>query len=308
MEERYELRDSGIIFNEAEHTYYDPIADKYLSGITSAIQNQLAKGELDNIPSQILDEATRRGKECHASIEKFTTQWINDGSQSVQDFIDLCNEHGICPERAEYTVRLYDIPYASNIDLVARVDNKTFDLYDIKSYGRIDAVKMLKASYQLSIYSLMFSEVNPGATVRNLAILHIRNTEKEHISELVPIKRISPEACMELLLCELEGRQFTNDPLAIPEDVKEQETLIRSLLTQKAEIEERLSTIKNDLLNRMQAVGAKQWSTGTMRLSVKAASQRTTFNVRAYQEDNPELDLSSWYKTTEIAPSLQVAV
>lgn len=308
MKGRIELNDSGIIFNEAEHTYYDPFADKYLSGITTAIHNQLAKEEFDSVPKNILDEATERGKQCHASIEKFTTQWIDDGSQSVKDFIQLCNENNICSEAAEYTVTDFE-NYASNIDLVARVgDSNVFDLYDVKTFSKINATKLLTATYQLSIYAYLFELVNPDATVGRLAILHIRNTDKEHISELVEVKRLPVETVKDLLQCELEGRQFVNDPLGIPEDIKNQEDLIRSLLTQKAEIESQLNDLKADIFQRMQTIGAKQWSTDTMKLTIKAGSSRSSFNVRAYQADNPDIDLTQWYKTTEVGPSLLIAV
>jgi hypothetical protein len=42
---RIELKDSGIIFNEEEHTYL--LGDKYLSGITGMLQRQFFPTEFE---------------------------------------------------------------------------------------------------------------------------------------------------------------------------------------------------------------------------------------------------------------------
>lgn len=303
---KLQLNDSGIIFNEAEHTYYDPIEDKYLSGITTAIHNQIAPEEFDSIPEDILAKATQRGKESHSSIENFLKTFEDDGSPAVSDFINLCSDHNLCPEVSEYTVTDYG-NYASNIDCVLRVDDTTFDLADVKTFSKIDPTKHQKTQAQLSIYAYMFELVNPKATVRNLYIIHIRNTEKEHICELVPVTRIPKEACMELLQCELEGHQWVS-PFGIPDDLCSQEALIRQLMQTKAEAEEKLNAIKAKILEDMEKVDARSWSTGTMKITRKLPSVRTSINTTLLKEEHPEIDFSLYERTTNISGSLLIAV
>ena len=307
MKERIELQKSGIIFNENEHTYYDPLSERFLSGITQAIQNQIAREEYVDVPENVMKEAAERGTKCHSSIEAFTTKWIDDGSLAVASFKNLCRKHELKSECAEYTVTDYK-NYASNIDCVFRVDEDTFDLADIKTVLSVNGTALLKATFQLSIYAMMFEIVNPKAKVRKLYVLHIRETEKEHISELIEVRRIPSDVCKDLLQCELEGRQFTNNPLAIPNDIVDMEERIRTLMTTKAEIEKELTSIKSSILDRMESTGVKTWATETMRLTVKSAFERTTFNLKRFQADHPGLNYEAYQKITPIASSLQITI
>lgn len=204
---RLELNNSGVVFYPDTHQYF--LNGIELSGITGAIQSQIAPDELTYIPEHILEKATQRGKASHESIEKFLKDWTNDGSQVVQDYIRICEENNLCSEASEYLVTDYK-DYASAIDCVFRVDDNTFDLADIKTYSKLDATKREKVFYQLSIYAYFFEMVNPKAKVRNLYVIHLRDTEKEHIAELITIPRIPKEICQKLLQCELEGSQFDN--------------------------------------------------------------------------------------------------
>ena len=130
--QRIELKDCGVKFIEGEHRYF--LGETELSGITHAISTQLGLANaFDNIPAAILKKATQRGNEIHKSIQRFNNEWFNDDSPQVQSYIKLCKENGIVAEANEYLVS--DLKHwASSIDLVARVDDCTFDLYDIKTW------------------------------------------------------------------------------------------------------------------------------------------------------------------------------
>lgn len=302
---RLELNNSGVVFYPDTHQYF--LNGIELSGITGAIQSQIAPDELTNIPEHILEKATQRGKASHESIEKFLKDWTNDGSQVVQDYIRICEENNLCSEASEYLVTDYK-DFASAIDCVFRVDDNTFDLADIKTYSKLDATKREKVYYQLSIYAYFFELVNPKAKVRNLYVIHLRNTEKEHIAELITIPRIPKEICQKLLQCELEGSQFIN-PYGIPQDIKSQESLIRDLITQKASIEEQLNQIKSNILSRMEESDAKTWSTDTMRITRKASSTRSSFDLKSFKAGHPEInDYDNYMKTSIVAPSITISI
>ena len=215
---RIELKDSGIIFNEEEHTYL--LGDKYLSGITPGLQRQFFPNEFEGIPKNIVDAAAEYGTQVHKSCEDFDQSWLNDGTVEVADYIQICRDYGLQHEYSEYTVT-DGKDYASQIDKVYRVNEDTFDLADIKTYGQMTADKLEKARWQLSVYSYLFELQNKKTKVRNLFVLHLRNKQKkngtwDHISNIIFVNRIPSEICEELLATDLRGEQFVN-PFGTPD-------------------------------------------------------------------------------------------
>lgn len=138
---RIELKDSGVVFNEELHQYW--LGNKQLSGITGMLQRQLFPDEFEGIPEYRIKSAAEYGTQVHISIEDFDKNWINDGIQEVADYIEICKEHGLVHECSEYTVT-DGKNWASNIDKVYRVDDTTFDIGDIKTYGTMTSEKLEK--------------------------------------------------------------------------------------------------------------------------------------------------------------------
>lgn len=306
---RLELKESGVIFNEQEHTY--TFNGKELSGITALLQRQLFPNEFDGIPQKILQAAADYGISVHQSCEDFDKNWINDGTVEVQDYIQLCHSHGLIHEQSEYTVT-DSINYASNIDKVFRTSDDTFSLADIKTYGSMTPEKLEKVSWQLSIYAYMFELQNKKAKIDNLYVVHLRNKEKsdgtiDHICELIPVKRIPVELCKELLDCDLKGEKFIN-PYGIPDKYRQQEEHIRHLIEQKAAIDEELSALKARILAEMEIIGAKSWATETMKLTRKLPSQRQSLDLPHLKEDHPEIDYQAYMKTSNVASSLTISI
>ena len=162
MAKRIELTDSSVIFDPENHTY--ELNGTYLSGITDLLQRQLFPNEYANIPKAILDQAAAYGTSVHQSCEDFDSNWVNNGSVEVQDYVQLCQEHSLVHEASEYTVS-DGKNWASNIDKVFRVNDDTFDLCDIKTYGVMSKEKLEKVRWQLSLYSYFFQLQNPKAKV-----------------------------------------------------------------------------------------------------------------------------------------------
>lgn len=306
---RIELKESGVVFNGELHEYW--LGDKQLSGITGMLQRQLFPNEFDGVPEGMIMAAAEYGTQVHVSIEDFDKNWINDGTREVADYIEICKNHGLVHECSEYTVT-DGKNWASNIDKVYRVDDTTFDIGDIKTYGTMTSEKLEKARWQLSIYAYLFEIQNKKAKIGKLFILHIRNKPKkdgtfDHISDLLPISRIPSEICKELLDCDIMGERFEN-PYSIPEEIKNKESEIRDLIQTKNEVEKRLSTIKSKILSEMEAMDVKSWFTDTMRLTRKLPGFRTSFDLQAFKKDHPDIDFKSYMKTSEVAGSLVIAI
>lgn len=306
---RVQLKDSGVLFDEEQHTYL--LGDKYLSGITGMLQRQFFPNEFEGIPQYIVDQAAQYGTSVHQSCEDFDHSWINDGTVEVQDYIQICKDYKLQHECSEYTVT-DGKDWASRVDKVYRVSDDTFDLADIKTYGQMTPEKLAKARWQLSCYAAMFEMQNKKAKVRNLFVLHLRNKQKkngefDHIAEVIFVNRIPSEICEELLATDLRGEQFVN-PFGIPDEYKAQETEIRELIQTKAEVEERLADIKAKILEDMTAKNVKLWATDTMRLTRKLPTTRTAFDLQKFKKDYPDLNYDDYLKESQVSGSLLIAV
>lgn len=306
---RVKLKDSGVLFDEEQHTYL--LGDKYLSGITGMLQRQFFPNEFEGIPKDVIDAAAQYGTDVHHSCEDFDFSWINDGTQEVQDYIQICKENNLTHECSEYTVT-DGSDWASRIDKVYRVSDDTFDIGDIKTYGVMTADKLAKAKWQLSIYAFLFELQNKKAKVNRLFIIHLRNKQKkdgtfDHICEIIFINRIPGEICKDLLDTDLRGEQFAN-PYDIPDEISSQETEIRELMETKSAAEERLAEIKADILSKMESLDVRTWATQTMRLTRKLPSTRASFNAALFKQEHPDLDYAPYERVSQVASSLTITI
>lgn len=211
---RIELNQCSVVFNPDDHTYYLPEKDKFLSGITGMLERQLFPDTYSGIPEAIVKQAAEYGSAVHQSIEDFDMDWFNDGTVEVADYICLCADNALTHEISEYLVTDGEF-YASMIDKVYRVDDDTFDIGDIKTYGVMTPEKREKARWQLSIYAYLFELMNPGAAVRRIFVLHLRNKQRkngsfDHIADFIELARIPVPVVKELLLADSMGQQFNN--------------------------------------------------------------------------------------------------
>ena len=308
---RIKLKQCSVVFNEEDHTYYLPEKDKYLSGITGMLERQLFPGIYAGIPEYIIKQAAVYGTQVHQSIEGFDMDWENDGTQEVADYISLTTENGLVHETSEYLITDGE-NYASMIDKVYRVDETTFDIGDIKTYGVMTPDKREKARWQLSVYAYLFELQNKKAKVRRIFILHIRNKVKkdgtfDHISDFIELVRIPSEIVKELLLADSVGEQFVN-PYAIPEDIRQQEPLIRKLIQAKTDAETRLNSIKARILSMMEAQDIKTWATDTMRITRKLPTTRSSFSLADFKEAHSDIDIEPYMKISQVAGSLTIAI
>ncbi len=305
------LNNSGVVFLEDTHQYF--LGDNELSGITTPIGNQLFPDEFANIPKSVLEAATQRGILIHKTLDKLMNfELVDNPPQEALDYLELIKENNLKVVATEYTVTDYD-NYASNIDTVFINENGNFVIGDIKTVSNIDAKKMLRYRFQLSIYKDFFLQVNPDAVVEDLLIIHLRYKQKadgsyEHIKELIKVTPIPFEITRDLLACDLEGRSFEN-PFTTPKNIEALEPLIRQLTAQKQEVEQQLAEIKEAILLQMVEQDAKSWTTsGGLKLTFKSGGFRQSFDYKAYAKKNPEQDLSAFMKETRTSPSLVITL
>ena len=307
---RIELVNSGVLFNEELHEYW--LGDKQLSGISEVLRRQLYPNMYSAIPKRILEMAANYGTSVHKSIEDFQKNWINDGTQELQDFIQICKENNLIHEASEYTVT-DGKHWASNIDQVFRSGDDTFTIADVKTYSKMTPEKQELARYQLSCYAMFLEQQVKGAKVDRLFIIHLRNKQMasgkvEHIAELIPVERIPADICKELLDCELKGTQFKN-PFSVPDDIALQICRAKELIAKKNEAEEELATIKANILSSMEFLDVRTWVTDNVRVTRKMPTTRFSFDLKRFKEAHSEItDYDDFMKTSNVAGSLLVAI
>lgn len=308
------LANSGVTFLEEPHEYWLTLPNgekKQLFGITAAIQRQVAGTEYDGCPEYLIKRAGEYGSSVHKSVERLINEFDHDGTVETEDFRTLTADMNI--EASEYNVTDGDY-YASNIDLVTRLSDTEFGLFDIKTYSnaKLTKAQMAKVKYQLSCYAYMFELQNPGARVTELNVIHICNKTKKdgtinHIAELVPIERIPTEICKALLEADRNGLQF-NNPYELPKDVEKKCKRIIKLIQTKKEIEEELNFIKKDILETMLFLDVKNWKGDNISFTRLEDTQRNSFDLAAFKKAYPDLPYESYIKTSKVAGSLKIAI
>lgn len=210
------LRESNVIFNEADHTYH--LDGKRLSGVTSLIHSVLGLGVYpdanDFVRNFKLPEAASRGTAIHRAIETYDKFGRAEGVQTVltrygdghekeltwdvsrelanyirhrRGFVPLANEHLVSD----------GVTYASAIDNIWQkegsqpyehiwlVDTKSNNLnyYPLCGYFFADYFPDSRSalqeylSWQLSIYAELLEKANPGLKVEGLACNWLREGE-----------------------------------------------------------------------------------------------------------------------------------
>ena len=291
---RIQLKQSKVVFYPEDHTYF--LKDHELSGITSVLERQLFPDTYAGVDEEILRQAAEYGTAVHQSCEDFDSSWLNDGTQEVADYISICKEHQLVHEMSEYLIS-DNTNYASMIDKVYRVNDNTFDICDIKTYGAMTVEKLEKAKWQLSVYAYLFELQNPKAKVRNLFVIHLRNKPKkdgsfDHIADFIPVNRIPADICKALL----------------DADSIDHEEEIRNLILLKKDCEEKLNAFKTRILNAMESLDVRTWQTDGMRITRKLPTTRSSFSVADFKSANPDVDLAPYMRLSTVAGSLSIAV
>lgn len=309
--ERVALTRNHVVFLEEPHEYW--LGEKQLHGITTAIRNQLesARKEYAGCPEYLIGRAGAYGRSVHKGIENLINSFEHDGTVEVEDFKNLTR--GMTIEAAEYNVTDGEY-WSSNIDLVTRISENEFALYDIKTYSgrKLTRTQTEKAKFQLSIYKMLFLIQNPEAVVRTLGIIHICNKPKKdgtvnHISEIIPVEEIPAEICKSLLDAERNGELFQN-PYDIPKAVASKARRIIRLLNLKKETEEELNAIRKDVLETMTLLDVKNWKGEHITFTRVDESSRSTFDLAAFKKAYPDLPYESFVKTSKVGGSLKIAI
>ena len=155
--------------------------------------------------------------------------------------------------------------------------------------------------------------MNPHLKVKDLFVIHLRYKERangtiDRISKLIYVDPIPATICKALLEAEVKGEQFIMPTEEPQKELTVDEVLIRQLLQTKADVEEKLSSIKAQLLSDMEALGETTFTTPTgLKIVRKLESVRRAFDMKAFTTMNPDFDLTPYMKESKVASSLSIA-
>lgn len=276
-----ELIQSNVIFDPELHTY--TLDGVQLTGITGMINRQLFPDKYKEVPEHILQRAAERGTNIHTICELIDDLNINDGSEESLNYIMMKAENELHYECSEYIVTDREY-FASPIDKVFRVDDKTFDLGDIKTTYSLDEEYL---RWQLSIYAYLFELQNPGATVRNLYGIWLRKDKYK----LVKVDRIDSEEVKRLMTCEIRGEKYTPgieiSNTTLPKKYADMEASICEIDKQEKYWKEQKKKLLDGICKEMESSGVKKWEGESIKFTRKEDSLRQVFDREAFEKDYP---------------------
>lgn len=292
---------SPVSFNQEEHTY--TLAGRKLSGITGMLSRQLFPGKYKDVPEYILNRAKEKGSFIHEVCELVDELGIRHESIEAQKYAELKELYGLRHEASEYIVSDEEY-FASAIDKIYRETDTEFTLADIKTTYKLDEEYV---RWQLSIYAYLFEHQNPGCKAVRLMAVWLRGEE----SKIVEVKRIPDDTVSALLLAEAEGRKF--EYAAIPEKAdttlpgkyRDMQDEIAEIIRQANFWADKKKQLSSGIMKEMVSAGAYSWKGDTVSITRKKDSIRKTFDVKAFEQDHPDL-YNEYMKETPVIGSVTI--
>lgn len=296
-----DLKESSVIFNEAEHTY--TLNGKKLSGVT-AIVKWLFPDTYTDIPESVLMKAAAHGSLIHSKCELYDTCGLGDDLPEVQEYIRLKAENSLTTEANEYLVDDgKDI--ASSIDVVfSKGEDGCYPLADIKTTSKIHVDNV---TLQLSIYAYLFELCNKGKKVGKLYVIWLPK-EKYGKAELMPLKRVPTAACKKIIKAylakedsmpyrvkyfgvETKGENTEIEPIeeALPVNLKDIENKIIKLEMDLKTLEAMQKEMKAGLMALMIEHNVKKWSSDRLTITRKLDGTRESLDTAKLKKEYPDI-------------------
>lgn len=296
------LKESGVVFNENDHTYF--LGDKQLKGITSTLVHRVFPHDYDGVSQEKLDERAEYGHKVHDMIEFCVTNGLDSEMAEWQMFKQIADEHRLSIIRCEYIVTDFE-HYASPIDLVMQDADGRIVLVDLKTNY---SPPVAKGTVQLSWYKRQFEKMNPELKVHECAVLWVRDDAKRgHLSGYYPITPWADEALD--LLIDSDQKDLPFDIAQtygdLPAKVYNVQQYLANLEAEVKAKTEELKQIKDGLCQIMLEKGIKKFTTNVLQMSTVTPKPRETFDSKAFAADHPDL-YKQYMKTGEVKPSVRI--
>ena len=282
---------------ESDCVEFFPFGHKYLldgkvflTGVTSLMKKHGLSPDYSGIDEETLAHAADLGTQAHEMIEAYI------GGSPVQEtpLLTTFKKLGLNICKTEFLVTDEET-VASSIDLLNAVGGNQFEIIDMKRTSTVhrDALK-----WQLGIYKYLFLRANPWAEVVGCYCLPIKKGNKDDIladtcGPLVEITPVSGEEVEALLQAERDGVIYSPKTTDIALDEISMATVV-SQLKKIAETEAVLKQLtdameetKEAIHQQMLAAGLEKYETADVKISLKRATVRESFDSKAFKEADP---------------------
>ena len=298
MENKRNLKESGVIFNQELHTYTLP-SGRVLKGITGLISKHLFPDKYSDIPEAVLRKAAERGSLIHDECRQADIFGESTFPEAI-DYLNLKKENGIETLENEFIVSDLE-NFATPIDMI----DVNFNLYDIKTTSVLDTDYL---SWQLSIGAYLF-ELQTGEKAEKLFGIWLRNGK----AKLVEVKRVSNERVNALLNAEINGEKFINEE-TLPEDIdtaiqklSDFESFVMIAEAELAEKKAKIEALKEFLKTQMEANLVKKYETDNILITYVAPTERKSIDTTRLKAEMPEV-YEKFVKVSEVKSSIRIKV
>ena len=291
-----QLNDSGVIFNEEEHTY--TLNGRQLNGITQYIKQYICPDKYKFVSDAVLARAAKRGSEIHKGIELMNLGFMpHENKPEYENYRSIVYNRGLTPIANEYTVTDGDF-FATNIDCVyTRWDE--IIIVDYKTTAKLDHDYL---AWQLSICAYLFELQNPQLKVSQLAAMWLRDDK----ADFVTFERIPDDDVEDFLQAAKNGDLFVpnKDALAVLYDVEQEIINIDQAVKQAEERKKQLQEILKVAMERSNTVPLK---TDRLSITYKQPSKQKRFDSKRLKEEKPNV-YNEYLTVTDVKSSVLITI
>lgn len=275
-------------FDEVTHTYTKD-GQAYIS-VTQLLKKHGLLPDYSKVKTETLRKASEKGTFIHGEIEQYVKSGEIGFSSEFADFIEICENKYLEPNRSEFIVYNDEYKVAGTVDILGLTAlNKCF-IGDVKTTSTLHIESL---SWQLSLYAFLGEMI-----VSEAYGFHLR---PNHKSKLVPVTLKSRDEIIRLLEAEKAGTKYELQKQKViianhDKILRLQEDLVLYKNCMQA-AEQELEKYKEFLLGAMKKNNVKKWETDDLLITYIAPKTKVSIDGKRLKEEHPEI-AQEYRKTT----------
>lgn len=306
----------GVEYDAVTHTYTNAEGLE-LSGITGFIKQYICPDQYTGVAEEVLASARERGEKLHSLLEYYV-KIMNEKDAEVPELIvreivredaEIIDNYNAMVEAlenytciaSEYVVSNNELT-ASPIDLIALTEKGELAVIDLKTTYKLNIEFV---TWQLNFYRY-FLELQTGLKAERMLALHLH----KGVAKFVDVEHIDNKHLDYMLYCAYNFEKFENQ-LQLEQDNLSK---LKSIYTKKKALEEQIKAleveeeaIKAEVIADMQKNAVKTYEGEGIRITLKSAGTKTTFDSKKFAEAEPEL-YKEYLKVSETKASLIIKI
>lgn len=290
---------SPVIFHEREHIY--ELDGVVLKGITSTLVNRAYPDTYKDIPEDVLEKASEKGKIMHQLIELWDDAGIESELPELQSYKQVIQDNHLDVLATEYIVS-DEQHYATAVDKVMLDEAGQVILVDLKHTYTIHYENV---ALQLSICKRLFERQNPDIKVADIYVLWLRGDK----AKFEKLNVVSDEFIDKLIEADLADKPFdvqtmySDLPARFANVEKQIADYERMVKQAKAEQDK----LRAGLLELMEQHNVKSWEGDMVKITRVPASEKESFDSKGFKEKHPEL-YNEFLKKSTVKASLRITL